>query len=275
MIGPTMPNAMLMMNCTATMLHRVTRQRGGSRRGLTEGWRRGVVHRRQHWRAPRSVSKRSRALALPRSARMPGNGRNASAPNALCLARGGALWIAREHEVREWKMIPSSRSRVCCPMNAGSPTPCATSWCRRSSMSSKHGLPGGHHFYISFRTDYPGVVIPPRLRAQYPEEMTIVLQHQFWDLKLDHEARTISVGSVVRRRALDAGDPAGRADLVRRSADPLRVALRTDRAGGAKSPRWRAVRGEPEPEPSRSREDTPAPQVVSLDAFRRRTPPKT
>src|ERR1700722_2245375 len=58
----------------------------------------------------------------------------------------------------------------------------------------KHGLPGGHHFYISFRTAYPGVVIPSRLRAQYPEEMTIVLQHQFWDLKLDHEARTISVG---------------------------------------------------------------------------------
>ena len=45
-----------------------------------------------------------------------------------------------------------------------------------------HGLPGGHHFYISFRTTYPGVVIPARLRAQYPEEMTIILQHQFWDL---------------------------------------------------------------------------------------------
>ena len=59
---------------------------------------------------------------------------------------------------------------------------------------TKHGLPGGHHFYISFRTNYPGVVIPARLRAQYPEEMTIVLQHQFWDLKLDHEARAISVG---------------------------------------------------------------------------------
>src|ERR1700685_2235804 len=58
----------------------------------------------------------------------------------------------------------------------------------------KQGLPGAHHFYISFRTTSPRVVIPPRLRAQYPEEMTIVLQHQFWDLKLDHEARTISVG---------------------------------------------------------------------------------
>src|ERR1700692_2310697 len=63
---------------------------------------------------------------------------------------------------------------------------------------AKHGLPGGNHFYISFRTPSPGVVIPARLRAQYPEEMTIVLQHQFWDLKLDHEARTIRVGLSVR-----------------------------------------------------------------------------
>ena len=57
-----------------------------------------------------------------------------------------------------------------------------------------HGLPGGHHFYITFRTDHPGVVIPPRVRAQYPREMTIVLQHQFWDLQYDPENRIISVG---------------------------------------------------------------------------------
>ena len=57
-----------------------------------------------------------------------------------------------------------------------------------------NGLPGEHHFYITFRTDHPGVVIPPRLRAQYPQEMTIVLQHQFWDLKMDDEAGLISVG---------------------------------------------------------------------------------
>src|ERR1019366_10629552 len=57
-----------------------------------------------------------------------------------------------------------------------------------------HGLPGQHHFYITFRTDHPGVVIPPRLRAQYPQEMTIVLQHQFWDLKVDEAAGLFSVG---------------------------------------------------------------------------------
>jgi len=44
------------------------------------------------------------------------------------------------------------------------------------------GLPGDHHFYISFRTPDPGVRISNRLREKYPEEMTIVLQHQFWGL---------------------------------------------------------------------------------------------
>src|SRR5579862_7358165 len=62
------------------------------------------------------------------------------------------------------------------------------------SHVAANGLPGEHHFYLTFRTDYPGVVMPPRLRAQYPQEMTIVLQHQFWDLKMDQEAGLISVG---------------------------------------------------------------------------------
>lgn len=48
--------------------------------------------------------------------------------------------------------------------------------------ATPRGLPGDHHFYLSFRTDFPGVVIPEELAARYPEEMTIVLQNQFWDL---------------------------------------------------------------------------------------------
>jgi uncharacterized protein len=53
---------------------------------------------------------------------------------------------------------------------------------------AKSGLPGEHHFYIAFRTDAPGVSISKRLKEKYPEEMTIVLQHVFWDLvvKEDH-----------------------------------------------------------------------------------------
>jgi len=46
-------------------------------------------------------------------------------------------------------------------------------------------LPGGHHFFITFRTKMPGVVIPKHLVERFPEEMTIVIQHRFWDLKVD------------------------------------------------------------------------------------------
>src|SRR5215510_6849903 len=48
--------------------------------------------------------------------------------------------------------------------------------------TAKNGLPGDHHFYITFDTRADGVRLPPRLLAQFPEVMTIVLQHQFWDL---------------------------------------------------------------------------------------------
>ena len=49
---------------------------------------------------------------------------------------------------------------------------------------AQHGLPGEHHLYVSFDTRSSGVRLSPRLRAQYPDEMTIVLQHQFWDLQI-------------------------------------------------------------------------------------------
>jgi hypothetical protein len=48
--------------------------------------------------------------------------------------------------------------------------------------AAEHGLPGEHHFFITFLSTADGVKLSPRLLAQYPEEMTIILQHQFWDL---------------------------------------------------------------------------------------------
>lgn len=53
--------------------------------------------------------------------------------------------------------------------------------------TAKHGLPGDHHFYITFDTRAAGVRIPARLTTQFPEEMTIVLQHQFWDLVINED----------------------------------------------------------------------------------------
>lgn len=57
---------------------------------------------------------------------------------------------------------------------------------------ARTGLPGEHHFYIAFDTTAPGVRISPRLRERYPQEMTIVLQHQFWDLEVGEQ--TFEVG---------------------------------------------------------------------------------
>ena len=53
--------------------------------------------------------------------------------------------------------------------------------------TAKNGLPGEHHFYISFDTNADGVRISQRLREQYPQEMTIILQHQFWDLAVSDD----------------------------------------------------------------------------------------
>ncbi|QCE35208.1 hypothetical protein FAI40_07630 [Acetobacteraceae bacterium] len=54
--------------------------------------------------------------------------------------------------------------------------------------AAEEGLPGEHHFYISYRTDYPGAILPDWLRARYPENITIVLQRQFGELKISKEA---------------------------------------------------------------------------------------
>ena len=59
--------------------------------------------------------------------------------------------------------------------------------------AAKNGLPGEHHFYISFDTRADGVRLSPRMLAQYPEEMTVVLQHQFWDLIVTDEGFEVGV----------------------------------------------------------------------------------
>ena len=69
------------------------------------------------------------------------------------------------------------------------------------SDAAAHGLPGEHHFFITFMSTAEGVKLSPRLLAQYPEEMTIILQHQFWDLAV-HEDRFevgLSFGGIPER----------------------------------------------------------------------------
>ncbi|GAA4030369.1 ClpXP protease specificity-enhancing factor SspB [Sphingomonas rosea] len=67
-----------------------------------------------------------------------------------------------------------------------------------SSIEKGGGLPGGHHFYITFRTRFAGVEIPKHLAQRFPDEMTIVIQHRFWDLHVapDHFTVGLSFGGV-------------------------------------------------------------------------------
>jgi uncharacterized protein len=131
-------------------------------------------------------------------------------------------------------------------------------------VAREGGLPGGHHFYITFRTDHPGVEIPQRVRTQYPKEMTVVLQHQFWDLSFNRDLQAIQVGLSFGNVPAKLVIPL---DAVVEFADPhIRYGLRFQM-------------GEvPAQQPSAKPEALPAPkdtepgQVVSLDAFRRRSP---
>jgi hypothetical protein len=131
---------------------------------------------------------------------------------------------------------------------------------RALSHVVNEGLPGQHHFYITFRTDYPGVVIPPRLLAKYPQEMTIVLQHQFERLHVDQEARSfgvsLSFGGVLSPLTIPLA-------AVSAFVDPhVQYGLRFNVSAPKQIPA-------PEPEPpAHPSEETP--QVVSLDAFRRK-----
>jgi len=58
---------------------------------------------------------------------------------------------------------------------------------------AREGIPAPHHFYVTFRTDHPGVGLAASLRERYPNEMTIVLQHQYWDLQVDDEGMAVTL----------------------------------------------------------------------------------
>jgi len=61
------------------------------------------------------------------------------------------------------------------------------------SEAARSGLPGDHHFNIAFKTQAPGVVIPPAMLQRYPDEMAIILQHEFWDLAVTADAIEVSL----------------------------------------------------------------------------------
>jgi hypothetical protein len=169
--------------------------------------------------------------------------------------------------------------------------------------AAKNGLPGDHHFYVSFDTRMPGVRISPRLREKYPEEMTIVLQHQFWDLIVAEHGFEVGLSFngvperlavpfeaikgffdpsvqfalqfevAVKEAAEPAVEPAPAATPP--AAEPSAALRRGGRAKPAKVPASQPVAAasdagekpaEPEPDP-----DRPAgAEVVRLDRFRKK-----
>ncbi len=152
---------------------------------------------------------------------------------------------------------------------------------RALAYAAREGLPGGHHFYLTFRTDHPGTAIPKRVLAQYPSEMTIVLQHQFWDLKVDDAERVVSVGLSFGGVPSQLSIPF---DAISAFADPeVQYGLRFSPV--AQSPASPAGAPEAQATPPAAPVAALAPpelpkqaaadaaedaQVVSLDAFRRR-----
>ena len=162
------------------------------------------------------------------------------------------------------------------------------------SEVAKAGLPGEHHFYITFETKAPGVRLSSRLLNQYPEDMTIVLQYQFWDLTVtDHAFEVgLSFNGVPERRlipfsALKAfadpsvkfqcafpspgekvpvpmGAPAEPAPEPKQLVEPPKAAPVIAAPVQAKP---RAVKAEPEPAAKPAGEA----EVVSLDAFRKKS----
>ena len=132
--------------------------------------------------------------------------------------------------------------------------------------TAEAGLPGDHHFYVTFKTAYPEVMIPDRLRTQYPDEMTIVLQHQYHSLSVDEAGSTMSVGlsfggvpsilTIPIAAITSFADPHVQFGLQFEVAVPEPV-----KVGDIPLPEGDDVPGRTS--------DTPA-EVVSLDAFRRR-----
>ncbi len=147
--------------------------------------------------------------------------------------------------------------------------------------SASKGLPGEHHFKITFNTAAPGVKLSDRMRAQYPQAMTIVLQHQFWDLAVNDDAFEVglSFGGVPERvvvpfEAVTAFfDPAVQFGLQFETVEGQAADDAPVTAQDAGAPAPQASKAEalpaPEPEPAPENEGGGA-EVVRLDRFRKK-----
>ncbi len=151
--------------------------------------------------------------------------------------------------------------------------------------AAEHGLPGEHHFFITFVSTAEGVKLSPRLLAQYPEEMTIILQHQFWDLTVSEDRFEVglSFGGIPERLVVPFNsiksffDPSVQFGL---QFDPSDAATEAPTANLPVAAAPSALPSEPAvpatvPASAAENKDTPAKpnegaEVVRLDRFRKK-----
>ncbi len=138
------------------------------------------------------------------------------------------------------------------------------------TIAAEQGLPGAHHLFITFRTGAEGVEIADYLAARYPEEMTIVLQHEYWGLEVEEEGFSVTLSFSNRHERLVIPFSA-----VTAFADPsVRFGLQFDKAVQSdddtaedEEPQNAEEEAAPQEEPE---EQAPGDNVVTLDRFRKR-----
>jgi len=146
--------------------------------------------------------------------------------------------------------------------------------------AAKSGLPGEHHFSISFRTDAEGVKMSPRLREQFPHEMTIILQYQFWDLKVTDTGFEVglSFGGVPEKLGIPFAaiksffDPSVQFGLQFETIE-AEAAPAADQPAAAATAEATPVEITPAPAAPKKAEaeaDKPSGEVVRLDRFRKK-----
>jgi uncharacterized protein len=145
--------------------------------------------------------------------------------------------------------------------------------------AAEHGLPGEHHFFITFLSTAEGVKLSPRLLAQYPEEMTVILQHQFWDLVVTEDRFEVglSFGGIPERLVVPFNsiksffDPSVQFGLQFEPADAAEAAATNLPAVPAASSSALAV---PAVVAEKTDDEPPKPsegaEVVRLDRFRKK-----
>lgn len=132
-------------------------------------------------------------------------------------------------------------------------------------IQAEGGLPGGHHFYIAFRTRAPGVSIPKHLMDRYPDEMTIVVQHRYWDLIVadDHFSIGLSFNQMPSSLVIPY-------DAIVGFVDPaVNFALQFPAKDGEMPPEGPPP-GDPAPPTDPAPPQDDGSNVVTLDRFRRK-----